>query len=227
MTSYDLQLDLHTWWIAGSGDGDGPQADKVVSTLGGGLPYLPGRTLKGLLRDACQTWVACQADPARSATLHSRFGELFGSDIPDRNAGSSNHKKFEEAQLTSLASRLSVTNALPAPVDDHGQMIRWSLTADGRARCRHMIQHVASTAINKSGVADDQTLRTIEVVIPMPLQARIAINADGTDDPATFSADAHAILAGGISLLRQLGSSRHRGFGRVTATLTSIPRRAA
>lgn len=227
MTTFHLRLDLHSWWIAGSGDGDGAQADKVVTTIGGGLPYLPGRTLKGLLRDSCRAWVQCQIGSPAYGTLNSRIEELFGTDIPNRNAGSANQNALEEMRLSSQAAKLSVTNALPAPVADHGRMIQWSMTDEGRAYCRHMIQHVASTRINELGVAEDQTLRTVEVVVPMPLHAELRINTSGVADVDAFVADAREIITGGTMLLRQLGSSRHRGFGRVSVTLSEPTKRAA
>lgn len=227
MTVFHIRLDIHSSWIAGSGDGDGAQADKVVSTIGGGLPYLPGRTLKGLLRDACRTWVQCNSGSARYTEFKSRLDELFGSDIPNREAGSTDHRRLEETRLNSVQAKLSVTNALPAPVADHGRMIQWSLSDLGRAHCRHMIQHVASTRINELGVAEDQTLRTVEVVIPMPLHAELRLDTSNSEDTAALVSDATEILRGGAALLRQLGSSRHRGFGRVTTTMTTPAEGAA
>jgi CRISPR/Cas system CSM-associated protein Csm3 (group 7 of RAMP superfamily) len=210
MTKFTIKLDISSWWMAGSGDGDGPEADQVIATIGGGLPYLPGKTLKGLLRDACETWVAC-TDQAQTEYLE----ELFGTSLYSQTATAArNQAVLDEARFESTAGCIVVGNALPAPPQEHVVWVDWSRTETGSRKCRHMIQLVASTRINELGVAADQSLRTVQVAIPMELQARIEMNLM-TADTAPYE----AVLRGGASILRQLGSSRHRGFGRVKATI--------
>jgi hypothetical protein len=52
MKTLTLKLDILSYWHAGSGRGAAALADAVVVRDDTGLPYLPGRTVKGLVRDA-------------------------------------------------------------------------------------------------------------------------------------------------------------------------------
>jgi RAMP superfamily len=47
-----LQMEIATYWHAGTGRGVSLQLDALVRRDRRGLPILPGRTVKGLLRDA-------------------------------------------------------------------------------------------------------------------------------------------------------------------------------
>lgn len=51
-THWILQMEIATYWHAGTGRGISLQLDSVVRRDRRGLPILPGRTVKGLLRDA-------------------------------------------------------------------------------------------------------------------------------------------------------------------------------
>jgi hypothetical protein len=53
MTSHStLHIEVATYWHAGTGRGVSLQVDSLVRRDRRGLPILPGRTVKGLLRDA-------------------------------------------------------------------------------------------------------------------------------------------------------------------------------
>ena len=54
MKTATLTITFFSWWHAGSGLGRGGDADALVIRDATGLPYLPGKTVKGLLRDAVQ-----------------------------------------------------------------------------------------------------------------------------------------------------------------------------
>src|SRR5690606_24392052 len=47
-----IELELLSPWHVSSGRGRGASADLTVVRSSGGLPYLPGRALRGLLREA-------------------------------------------------------------------------------------------------------------------------------------------------------------------------------
>jgi hypothetical protein len=70
---WNLHMEIATYWHAGTGRGISLQVDSLVRRDRRGLPLLPGRTVKGLLRDALSLagdlgWVA--------PTL---AGQLFGN----------------------------------------------------------------------------------------------------------------------------------------------------
>lgn len=53
MTAYKLQFDLRSAATFGRGDGVAGLVDEEVEHDGDGLPFLRGRTLKGLLAEEC------------------------------------------------------------------------------------------------------------------------------------------------------------------------------
>src|SRR5206468_769129 len=71
-----IEFRILTWWHPGTGRGDGATADAVAHCGSDGLPFLPGRTVKGLIRDACRAG-------AEAAVIHKdQILTLFGSDPP-------------------------------------------------------------------------------------------------------------------------------------------------
>lgn len=72
-----LQMDITTYWHAGTGRGVSLQVDSLVRRDRSGLPILPGRTVKGLLRDAVSLagefgWIA----PSEAERLFGSSGTL-------------------------------------------------------------------------------------------------------------------------------------------------------
>jgi CRISPR/Cas system CMR subunit Cmr4 (Cas7 group RAMP superfamily) len=51
MNTIAYQIDFFSYWHASSGLAGGAYADLLVNKTREGLPYIPGRTLKGLLRE--------------------------------------------------------------------------------------------------------------------------------------------------------------------------------
>ena len=67
-----LEIQLLSYWHAGSGFGRGADVDALVLKEGNSLPYLPGRTVKGLLREAMQCCEEAGAVP--EGTTSNLFG---------------------------------------------------------------------------------------------------------------------------------------------------------
>lgn len=146
MKTYTLTIDLLSYWHAGSGHGAKGDVDALVLRDTAGFPYLPGRTLKGLLRDAlCE--MGGEADALR----------LFGQPATQgRNHGS-------------LPGLLAVDDARLPEVER--TWIEQSPDPDGLKA--QLFDSVASTAISASGVARSKTLRLIEVTLPVTLTASL------------------------------------------------------
>jgi len=201
-----LVLELESYWHIGSGRGAAAAADAVVVKDRAGLPYVPGKTLKGLVRDA-MTLAEDVGALARGRTAHwmGTAGPFVkGSDTTqaDEMEGA-----LEAARFRTQPGRLWFGSAcLPEP------WRHWAASAPGhevRPVVDELFTHVASTAIDARGVARDHTLRVREVAVPMTLHAEVlGPLADGDQD---WIAD----LELAVPLLRALGSRRHRGLGRV------------
>lgn len=205
-----LQIELLGYWHAGTGRGEGSGADALVArTRGGrGLPYLPGRTLYGLLREAVALAEEIgQLPPKRTKEL---FGER--SEAPNEKPG--------QGGLGRFASRgdrtLEVTSAFLAPgwpQSDEAQA--WEAWAEKHADAlAHLTPRLAATAVDERGIARRSSLRSVEVAVPLCLFAEVSAPPEVGD----WRAD----LERALPLLRAAGSRRSRGFGRCQVTF--LPR---
>ncbi|QXP70771.1 hypothetical protein H0I29_01350 [Polaribacter sp. R2A056_3_33] len=174
-------------WHAGSGLGSGADSDAVVIKDANNLPYLPGKTMKGLLKDSLIDIMEVQPN----IVLKSFIDKYFGSEVKDT----------EGKVVKTEAGSLFFSNAeLPAAERNESM----------GAVSQFLYRNIASTAIDKtSGVAQQSSLRTIKVCIPLIIEGYIA----GLDK------DALPIVEMGLKMLRHLGSNRNRGLGRCTIEL--------
>lgn len=201
MTDLILKLDLLSYWHAGSGRGAAALADALVVRDDAGLPYLPGRTVKGLVRDAME--LAEAAGIVERGRTESWLGTPSGGvrtgddDEPERLLEARRHET-EPGVLWFGSAKLPES------------WLAWARSADsdGKSIIDQLYAYVASTAIDKEGVAAEHTLRVSEVTVPMTLRAVVK----GPDEEGWVE-DVRAA----IPLLRCLGARRQRGYGRVRA----------
>ena len=185
-----ITFDILDYWHAGAGHGAGRFLDATVKRSPSGLPILPGRTVKGLLRDAmkqCETF----GHLAKDTTEHL-FGSTLGTDRFQTEPGS-----------------LIIGNAeLPEGWE------QYAATEEGQALVPGFFDDLATTAIDDDGQALEGSLRRVEVAIPLKLKASWESRDDGDSERARDA------LAKACGLIRRLGSSRTRGLGRVEVYLT-------
>jgi len=143
-------------WHAGSGLSSGAEADAVVIKDSNNLPYLPGKTIKGLVKDAL-------LDLGNNSEVID--GKMF----------------FSNAILEEQTA-LEVTEEMS----------------------HHVYRKMASTTIDENGIAKSGSLRTLEVCIPIELQAYI----DGIQEN-----DINQIEKA-FKYIRHIGVNRNRGLGR-------------
>lgn len=199
-----LQVRFYGYWHCGSGEGGGPAIDRAVVRDGDGLPFVPGRTLKGALRAGLEQCVfAGLADPATVERLMgTRRMDVADSDgageVPDR-------------YLTAPGMLYIGDAGLPAAERE------WFLSHQGDDRAaalRALFTVLPQTAIDReTGTARDHTLRSTEVALPMTLEATVRC-------PAGHFEAVAPVLRQAAALVRHIGVGRHRGLGRLTLTLT-------
>ncbi|MEJ2682664.1 MAG: RAMP superfamily CRISPR-associated protein [Gammaproteobacteria bacterium] len=63
-----LKITFLDYWHAGGSHGQGFHTQATVARDHDGLPYLPGRTLKGLLRDAVSQLIFVKVASAQAAS---------------------------------------------------------------------------------------------------------------------------------------------------------------
>jgi CRISPR/Cas system CSM-associated protein Csm3 (group 7 of RAMP superfamily) len=174
-------------WHAGSGLGSGADSDAVVIKDADNLPYLPGKTIKGLIKDSLLDIKEVQPEMVSKDFID----KYFGSEIKDE----------KEKVLKTIPGSLFFSNAA-LPIAERNESMG--------AVSQFLYRNIASTAIDKtSGVAQQSSLRTMEVCIPIIIEGYIA----GLDK------DALPTLEMGLKMLRHLGSNRNRGLGRCTIEL--------
>ena len=181
MMRYRIRFELVEYWHAGSGAGRGPRVDAAVVRTAAGLPYLPGKTVRGLLRDAFE--LARNHPAVAPLAIDAMFG------------------REDEQGLVRLSD---------ATLGEEAE--RWAHSARGEPEA--FFDLVRSTAVDRTtGQAAKGTLRSIEVAVPVELEATLYC-LDGFD-PGPES------LSAALSFLRSLGANRRRGLGRVRATLAA------
>jgi hypothetical protein len=204
MNKFMLEFQLHSFWQAGTGRGSGALLDMLAHRDVDGLPCLPGRSVKGLLRDAvcrAETWGYLDA----GTTV-----QWFGSRLPNEDT--------DESRLDTKSGLLRVSDAvLPTILGDFLRNTKkeYEGISDGffhplYATAINPPQESDSESNKKSGgTAEAKSLRSTEVVIPLTLEAELETPDDWRKE------DLEKVLP----LLRAVGNGRNRGLGRVTVTL--------
>jgi len=201
MADLTLQFELESYWQAGSGRGGGVLLDALAHRDAEQLPYLPGRTVKGLLRDAMyrlEEW-----EHAPSGLTRCLFGEIAVMEGKIRLETQAGALAFSDARLPSAERAW-----LGGREEDN--------TAEKKqkeALRKALFHHISSTAINEHGAAKKASLRSIEVAIPLTLEAEIVLHKP-EQLPEQF-AQWQVWLNDSLHLIRAIGSHRSRGLGRV------------
>lgn len=186
MVKIEYELEFLTYWHAGSGLTAGAQADAVVIKDEHGLPYFPGKTLKGIFRDSFLTLK--DVGLMEGLDEKSLFGQV-------------NQNREKEIQ----AGKLFFSNA---------ELPEKEALKDNEGLIPQLYDTLASTEINENGVAENASLRVVEVTIPLKLQGTIS-GFDSPEEAQHFS----RVLA----FTKYLGGHRNRGLGRCIIRQTNRP----
>ncbi|MEI6882543.1 MAG: RAMP superfamily CRISPR-associated protein [Bacteroidota bacterium] len=161
-------------WHCGSGLSGGAEADATVIKDDRNLPYIAGKTIKGLLKEALidmSEIEQCTEDDIKN---------MFGIEAYDKN-----DKKafFSNATLST---------------NEQEEIVQGKLSD-------FLYRNIASTQIEKNGTAKGNSLRVVEVCIPITLGGTISgINSE----------EQNKLLKKALKWVRHLGVNRNRGLGR-------------
>ena len=161
-----ITIKFYDYWHCGSGNTGGNEADALVVRYDNGkkkgLPYVPAKTLKGLMREMADIHNDCDVK------------KWFGKEGSDNGA---------ETYLTN-------GDIVDDIVDDN---------------IPFLFKIFKNTAL-ENGIARDNSLREIEAVIPLEVQATFSgVTADDTQLEA---------LENAICSIKRIGLGRNRGMGR-------------
>ena len=191
MTTATLKIEIRSDWHPGTGRGSGFHLDAVTYEGPDGLPRLPGRTLKGLLRDALYRAEAWGWPDVPAGSTKALFGARTDQD------------------RETTAGLLRVADAtLPTEV------AAYLTTEEGKALIPGLYRDRFSTAIDpKTGVAAGRSLRGMRVVVPLTLFAPVAEIPGVAPVP-----DWRKRLGAALPLIDAVGAKRTRGLGRAVLT---------
>ncbi len=195
--SYDLRIELLSDLCVSDGGIYNSMLDTDICHDEYGFPYIPGKRIKGCLRECGLELADWDEDPESKYEL---VRILFGS---EGKADKQAKVRVENAYLVDYDEKLNIVSANAANGILHPQNI-----------LDHFSYIRTQTAINyETGVADETSLRTMRVA-NKGLEFKAAVILDGaTDKEKSFVKDCCRIL-------KHIGVSRTRGLGEIRAELT-------
>lgn len=199
MTAYKLKFTLLSDTAFGSGEGVAGLIDSDVQSDEWGLPYLAGRTLRGMLNAECADILFALDQQNKKAVWKEPAHQLFGE--PGSGVDNTSALHFGDARLPQ-ALRREVEVAIDNDELTKAEMLE-ALTAIRR-----------QTAIDEeTNVALDNSLRSMRVILRQtPFEADLHF----VEEPSTGTL---ALLAACVKAWRRAGLSRNRGLGELQATL--------
>jgi CRISPR/Cas system CSM-associated protein Csm3 (group 7 of RAMP superfamily) len=176
-----IEIEFFTYWHCGSGSSGGSRVDALVARDNNGLPYIPAKTLKGHIREMAESLGDC-----------TFVNECFG--------GSSNDGKDEkerdicyDKKYKGKEGKCYFSNAIIEEKID-------------KTLSSYLFTTISSTKIDDNGLADNKTLREIEVVVPLKLYAFIEFEEDVKEYKE--------LMRKAFSQVKRIGLNRTRGLGR-------------
>ncbi len=191
----ELLLELRSDTTFSRGDGTAGEVDAEVVHDEFGCPFVPGRTVKGLLRDA---WL--QMSPAFPADAR-HAGEVLG-ESGDLIPGGAGRLRIDDARLPASVRGWLVhaVTRRSHPVEP-GAVLR-ALTAVRKQTARD----------RRTGGPRENTLRSLRTVLR-------ETGFRSTLTPSEFSSDHWRVLAWMCLNVRHAGAGRNRGLGHVRLAL--------
>jgi CRISPR/Cas system CSM-associated protein Csm3 (group 7 of RAMP superfamily) len=153
MTDVIYKIYFFDFWSTSSGLSGGALADSLCLKDKNGLPFLPGKTIKGLFREAAEILQNLNYDGIDNNFIFSVFGEPEHQD-------SDNNKEERTIIASSFFTNASLNE----------------LTANGIIQQNYisnLFEQIASTALEESGLAKKNSLRRIEYALPCTLYGKI------------------------------------------------------
>lgn len=146
MSNLTLKIQFFSPWHCGSGLSAGADTDALVIKTPQGLPFVPGKTIKGLVREAVEDYVALKGEVV---PLDDAFGVEASQDVS--SSVQKGYLYFTNAELS----------------EEEAQAIAATHTED------FLYINKVETAIAENGITQEHSLRTIETTVPCTLYAQI------------------------------------------------------
>lgn len=203
MEKFLIRVYLDSPLLMGSGIGWGALIDSDIVFDYYGLPLIPARRFKGLLRESATEVQEMQ----RASNPLESIDDLFGT--PERE------------------SRLIINNLYPGGYEEYQQLCQWIEWFKGSEKSRHLftVENIlnALTSIRQSteidvntGTAKKNSLRTNRV---LNMNNEIIQYFEGNCHVIESNDADIELLSKAVANLRRIGSHRNRGMGKVRCSL--------
>lgn len=185
MATLHYSITFFSYWHTGSGLTSGADLDALVIKDQNNLPYIPGKTLKGLLKGAALDLLELKNRKPEDDPFIKEFFGYF------------DEKSMEESTIHTRGSAFFTNAHLDSS-------LRKILTDQNESLKPYLYRSMASTAIDENGVAQKGSLRRIEVTVPLTLHAAI-YNVNKEDALKIEQC---------MNWIKRMGLNRTRGLGR-------------
>lgn len=203
MSKYNIQITLKSDTTFGCGDSVAGYIDTEVGHDEFGLPYLHGRTLKGLLQEECANILFSLSQDAtftKISDFETASNNLFGKSGSDLDADA-------KMNVGDAVIQEDLANALKFAIEKN------QINADEVLQSLTTIRR--QTAMSENGSPKPESLRSMRVILSETIfESNVSFNED-------FEIDSDEITLLGMSCaaLRRVGLGRNRGRGKVTVRL--------
>lgn len=187
-TDIKYNVKFYGYWHCGSGLSAGSDVDAVVIKDSSGLPFIPGRTIKGLIKEAIEEILFLED---KWDEYREMFIDVFGN-AEDRNyivdfglddkLGKSGNSFFSNVEFP----------------ENMKFKIKEEKLQNG------LFVQLSNTAIDNEGIALENSLRQIEAVVPVVLCGYIRNVPEAFVD----------LICKSLKMVKRIGLNRSRGLGR-------------
>lgn len=149
MKDLNIEIRIHSQWHCGSGLSAGADLDALVIKDHNEMPYIPGKTIKGLIKEAVEDYIYFTGDGEKLKQPKER---MFGTQSKKDEIRPDGCAHFSNAVLKETEYQTIVANEAQ----------------------KYLYNKVTTTAIDDSGIAKEHSLRSMETVVPCTLYATIS-----------------------------------------------------
>lgn len=198
MNNYTLEIELLSDTAFGSGAGVSALVNSEIQHDHKGLPTLSGRAIKGLLVNECSEILYVLPDESRTYWEQVALS-LFG----------------QRGEMLDDVDGVFISDATAAP-----DLVA-AIHADDQVSRDDILNSLTTlrrqTAMNVMGAPEDDTLRSVRVLIQgLTLYAPLSFLSEPNDEQK-------ALLAACVMSLRRAGLNRNRGKGQIRLQITERP----
>jgi len=217
------KITFYSDWHCGSGLSSGADMDLLVIKDRDKLPFVPGKTIKGLLREAVE-----EINELSSAGFGKEIEKVFGpnnlTETAKQVSASGSEEQINQTNASSSEEQINQANTSDSTTKTEqgrcfftnasiekslGQAIK-----DAKLQS-YLFRTIAATALDENGVAKEHSLRKIEATIPCELEGEILdVPEDYVRDTDSKEVKMGEILKNGLKFIKRLGQNRNRGLGR-------------